>query len=164
MQARDPDPFDFNKQNGLISAPDLRTRERFYLRRRHRHENSVGMVSTCSGPACARHGLSAGAKGNRTIGPQRRIHNEAQPVRTARRTSLRIMRRRFYDPGSGCRSVLVRRGRGRIQFPIALLDPPRADMALHRDADMVWAIVGTCRVKFLSGFAGGHGKNTLAQA
>jgi hypothetical protein len=35
-------------------------------------------------------------------------------------------------------------------------------MALHRDADMVWAIVGTSRVKFLSGFAGGHGKNTLA--
>jgi len=37
-------------------------------------------------------------------------------------------------------------------------------MALHRDADMVWAIVGTCRVKFLSGFAGGQGKNTFAQA
>jgi hypothetical protein len=35
-------------------------------------------------------------------------------------------------------------------------------MALHRDADMVWAIVATCRVKFLSCFAGGHGKNTLA--
>jgi len=37
-------------------------------------------------------------------------------------------------------------------------------MALHRDTDMVWAIVGACRVKFLSGFAGGHGKNTFAQA
>jgi hypothetical protein len=37
-------------------------------------------------------------------------------------------------------------------------------MALHRDADMVWAIVGTCWVKFSSGFAGGHGENTLAQA
>jgi hypothetical protein len=60
----------------------------------------------------------------------------------------------LYDPGSGCP----------IEFPIALLDPPRADMALHRDADMVWAIVRTCCVKFLSGFAGGHGKNPLAQA
>ena len=50
----------------------------------------------------------------------------------------------LYDPGSGCR----------IESPIALLDPPRADMALHRDADMVWAIVGTCCVKFLSGLAG----------
>jgi hypothetical protein len=37
-------------------------------------------------------------------------------------------------------------------------------MALHRDADMVGAIVGTSRVKFSSGFAGGHGENTLAQA
>jgi hypothetical protein len=45
-----------------------------------------------------------------------------------------------------------------------LLDPPRADMALHRDADMVWAVAGTCRVKFLSGFASGQGENTLAQA
>jgi hypothetical protein len=37
-------------------------------------------------------------------------------------------------------------------------------MALHRDADVVWAIAGTCRVQFLSGFASGQGKNTLAQA
>jgi hypothetical protein len=37
-------------------------------------------------------------------------------------------------------------------------------MALHRDADVVWAIAGTCRLKFLSGFAGRQGKNTLAQA
>jgi hypothetical protein len=37
-------------------------------------------------------------------------------------------------------------------------------MALHRDADMVWAIAGTCSVKFLSGFAGGQGENALAQA
>src|SRR6516162_5491085 len=37
-------------------------------------------------------------------------------------------------------------------------------MALHRDADMVGAIAGTCRVKFLSGFASGQGENTLAQA
>jgi hypothetical protein len=89
----------------------------------------------------------------RTLGP-----------RCARRTSLRIMRRRFDDPGSGCRMVLVCRGRCRIEFTVALLDPPRADMALHRDADMVWAVAGTCRVKFLSGFAGGQGKNALAQA
>ena len=60
--------------------------------------------------------------------------------------------------------VLVRRGRYRIEFTVALLDPPRAEMALHRDADMVWAIAGTCRVKLLSGFAGGQGKNALAQA
>jgi hypothetical protein len=59
---------------------------------------------------------------------------------------------------------LVSRGRCRIEFAVALLDPPRAEMALHRDADMVWAITGTCSVKFLSGFAGGEGKNTLAQA
>src|ERR1700746_320483 len=74
------------------------------------------------------------------------------------------MGRRFYDPGSGCRMVLVCRGRCRIEFTVALLDTPRADMALHRNADMVWAIAGTCRVKFLSGFAGGQGENTLAQA
>jgi hypothetical protein len=29
---------------------------------------------------------------------------------------------------------------------------------------MVWAIAGTCSVKFLSGFAGGQGENALAQA
>ena len=58
--------------------------------------------------------------------------------------------------------VLVRPGRCRIEFTVALLDPPPADLALHRDADMVWAIVGTSRVKFLSGFAGGEGENALA--
>ena len=57
--------------------------------------------------------------------------------------------------------VLIRRG-CRIELAIALLDPPRADMALHCNADMVWAIAGTCRVKFLSGFAGGEGENALA--
>src|SRR5436309_1811687 len=62
------------------------------------------------------------------------------------------------------RARLLRCGRCRIEFAVALLDPPRADMALHRDADMVWAIVGTRRVKFLSGFASGQGENTLAQA
>ena len=58
--------------------------------------------------------------------------------------------------------VLIRRGRCRIELAVALLDPPRADMALHGDADMVWAIAGTCRVKFLSSFAGGEGENALA--
>ena len=66
--------------------------------------------------------------------------------------------------GSGCRARPFRCGRCRIEFAIALLDPPRADVALHRDADVVWAIAGTCRVKFLSGFASGQGENTLAQA
>ena len=51
-----------------------------------------------------------------------------------------------------------------MEFAVALLDPSRADMALYRHADMVRAIGGTCRVEFLSGFAGGQGKNTLAQA
>ena len=57
---------------------------------------------------------------------------------------------------------LLRRGRCRIELAIALLDPPRANMALHRDADMVWAIAGTCRVKLLPGLAGGEGENALA--
>ena len=66
--------------------------------------------------------------------------------------------------GSVCRARPLRCGRCRIEFAIALLDPPRADVALHRDANVVWAIAGTCRVKFLSGFASGQGENTLAQA
>ena len=70
----------------------------------------------------------------------------------------------FVISDSGCRGCLLCRGRCRIQFAVTLLDPSGADMALHRDADMVWAIAGTCRVKLLSGFAGGQGKNTLAQA
>ena len=49
-----------------------------------------------------------------------------------------------------------------MEFAVALLDPPRANMALHRDADMVWAIAGTCRVKLLPGLAGGEGENALA--
>ena len=55
-------------------------------------------------------------------------------------------------------------GRCCIEFAVALLDPSRADMALYRHPDMVRAIAGTCCVEFLSGFAGGQGKNTLAQA
>src|SRR5690242_8047119 len=72
--------------------------------------------------------------------------------------------RRHTRMGSGCRARQLGCGRCRIEFAVALLDPPRADMALHRDADMVGAIAGTCRVKFLSGFASGEGENTLAQA
>ena len=37
-------------------------------------------------------------------------------------------------------------------------------MALYRHTDMVGAIAGTCRVKFLPGFASGESENTLAQA
>ena len=51
-----------------------------------------------------------------------------------------------------------------MEFAVALLDSPGANMALYRHTDMVRAIAGTCRVEFLSGFAGGQGKNTLAQA
>src|SRR2546421_4738811 len=83
-----------------------------------------------------------------------------EPQRT-HRTRLGTARWCFYDLGSGCRARLLRCSRCRIEFAIALLDPPRANMALHRDADMVWAIAGTCRVKFLSSFAGGQGKNAL---
>jgi hypothetical protein len=37
-------------------------------------------------------------------------------------------------------------------------------MALYGHADMVRAIARTCRVKLMSGFAGGQDKNTLSQA
>ena len=77
------------------------------------------------------------------------------------RTCLGTARWRYYDLGLGCSAL--RCGRCRIEFAVALLDPPRADMALHREADVVWAIAGTCRVKFLSGFARREGENTLAQ-
>jgi hypothetical protein len=40
---------------------------------------------------------------------------------------------------------------------VTLLDPSGADMALHRDANMVRAIVGTRHVKFLSGLADSQG-------
>src|SRR4051812_10698760 len=40
--------------------------------------------------------------------------------------------------------------------------PPGYGAAPH--ADMVWAIAGTCRVKFLSGLASGQVENTLTQA
>jgi ferredoxin len=63
----------------------------------------------------------------------------------------------------GCCASPFRCGRCRIEFAVALLDPPRADMALHRDTDVVWAIAGTCRVKFLPGFARRESENPLAQ-
>ena len=70
----------------------------------------------------------------------------------------------FVISDSGCCGCLLCCGRCRIQFAVALLDPSRADMALHRHADMVRAIAGTCRVKFLSGLAGSQGKDALAEA
>src|SRR4029077_7569022 len=68
------------------------------------------------------------------------------------------------DPGSGGRVCLLRCGRCCIQFAVALLDPSRADMALHCDADMVRAIVGARQVKFLSGLAGSQSQDALAEA
>ena len=65
---------------------------------------------------------------------------------------------------SGCRGCLLCCGRCRIQFAVTLLDPSRADMALYRHADMVRAIAGTCRVKFLAGLTGSQGKDALAEA
>ena len=70
----------------------------------------------------------------------------------------------FVISDSGCCGCLLCCGRCRIQFAVTLLDPSRADMALHHHADMVRAIAGTCRVKFLSGLAGSQGKDALAEA
>ena len=63
---------------------------------------------------------------------------------------------------SGYRVRLLRRGRCSIQLAVALLDPSGAEMALHRDADMVRPIVGARQVKFLSGPAGSQGQDALA--
>src|SRR3984893_12148404 len=122
------------------------------------------MVPSPSPPAP--YHLSAGAKRIRTAGARCRSHNEAQPC-----SSSGLPAEPAYEcggasltKGSGCRMVSDLGGRCRIELAVSLLDPPRADVALHRDADMIWAIAGTCRIKFLSGFAGGQGKNTLAQA
>ena len=49
-----------------------------------------------------------------------------------------------------------------VQLAVTLLDPSGAEMALHCDADMVRAIVGTCQVKFLSGPAVRQGEDALA--
>ena len=62
---------------------------------------------------------------------------------------------------SGCRARLFGCGRCRIQLAVSLPDPSGTEMALHCDADMVWAIVGTCQVKFLSGPAGRQGQDAL---
>ena len=55
----------------------------------------------------------------------------------------------------GCR-------RCRKQLAVTLLDPSGAEMALHCDTDMVWAIVGAGQVKFLSGLAGRQGQDAFA--
>ncbi len=52
---------------------------------------------------------------------------------------------------------LLRFSRCRMEFAVALLDPSRADMALHRDADMVRTIGWARHVKLLSGLAGSQG-------
>jgi hypothetical protein len=62
---------------------------------------------------------------------------------------------------SGCPARLFRCGRCRIQLAVSLLDPSGTEMALHCDADMVWAIVGACQVKFLSGPASSQGQDAL---
>ena len=51
-----------------------------------------------------------------------------------------------------------------MEFAVALLDPSRADMALHRDADMVRTIGWARHVKLLSGLAGSQGEDALAEA
>ena len=50
-----------------------------------------------------------------------------------------------------------------MEFAVALLDPSRADMALHCHADMVRAIVGARQVEFLPGLAGGQSQDALAE-
>ena len=56
------------------------------------------------------------------------------------------------------------RGRCRVQLAVTLLDSSGAEMALHRDADMVRAIVGARQVKFLSGRAGSQSQHALTEA
>src|SRR5215469_16263216 len=51
----------------------------------------------------------------------------------------------------------------RIQLAVALLHPSGTKMALHCDADMVWAIVGAHQVKFLSGSPGSQGQDAFAE-
>ena len=66
--------------------------------------------------------------------------------------------------GSASRVCLFRCGRCRIQLAVTLLNPSSTEMALHCDADMVWAIVGARQVKFLSSPAGSQRQDALAQA
>ena len=46
-----------------------------------------------------------------------------------------------------------------MEFAVALLDPSRADMALHCHADMVRAIVGARQVEFPPGLAGSQSQD-----
>jgi len=71
---------------------------------------------------------------------------------------------RLRVPISGYRVRLLRRGLCRIQLAVSLLDPPRTEMALHCDADVVRAVVGARQVKFLSSPAGRQSQDALAQA
>ena len=66
--------------------------------------------------------------------------------------------------GSRCRVCLLRCRQCRIQLAVSLLDPPRTEMALHCDADVVRAVVGARQVKFLSSPAGSQSQDALAQA
>ena len=66
--------------------------------------------------------------------------------------------------GSGCRACLPRCRQCRIQLTVTLLDPSGTEMALHRNPNMVRAIVGARHVKFLSGLAGSQSQDALAQA
>ena len=65
--------------------------------------------------------------------------------------------------GSGRRACLPRCRQCRIQLTVTLLDPSGTEMALHRNPNMVRAIVGARHVKFLSSPAGGQSQDALAQ-
>ena len=69
-------------------------------------------------------------------------------------------RRRYRVPFRLSR-VPARCGLCGIQFTVTLLDPSGTEVALHCDADMVRAIVGTRQVKFLSGPTGSQGQDAL---
>jgi len=62
-------------------------------------------------------------------------------VNLSRLCSARTHTSKFLRPNG-----LLRSGRHRIEFALALLDPTRAEMALYCDADMVRAIARTSRV------------------
>jgi hypothetical protein len=68
------------------------------------------------------------------------------------------------DVSAGCRVRPLSCGQYCIQLTVSLLDPSGTEMALHCDADMVWAIAGARQVKFLSGPASSQGQDALAQA
>jgi hypothetical protein len=111
------------------------------------------------GEICARRSSLRGGVGRRTgllrAGALKPGGELIEPLGTTRW--------RFYDRGSGGRPCLLSCGRCRIEFAVALLDSPGANMALYRDTDMVRAIAGTRRVKFLPGFTGRQGENALTQ-